>query len=159
MAVVAALCDCPTTPGAVTHVPFDTTRLMGVLGGSLAPAPGLCAETEPLGWVEHAVAVVWLPTVRPAWVRRLPARAGDCPMTLGTETEVWVPETVRATFFVSGIFWPAAGFWSSTVPTGWLLVTLWMVYPRLAPWRSAMAWVSCFPVTTGTTAVATGPLL
>src|SRR5271167_1405299 len=28
-----------------------------------------------------------------------------------------------------------------------------MVYPRLAAWSSTMAWVSCFPVTVGTTTV------
>ena len=57
----------------------------------------------------------------------LPARAGDCPTTLGTETELWVPETVRATLRVSRILVPPAGSWLSTVPTGWLLVTLWTV--------------------------------
>ena len=49
MAEVAALCDCPTTPGTETQLPVDTTRLTGVLGGTLAPLAGLCAETTPLG--------------------------------------------------------------------------------------------------------------
>ena len=49
MADVAAACDCPTTPGTETQLPLDTTRLTGVFGGSLAPGPGLCADTRPLG--------------------------------------------------------------------------------------------------------------
>jgi hypothetical protein len=49
MAEVAELCDCPTTPGTETQFPVDTTRLTGVLGGTLAPLDGLCAETTPLG--------------------------------------------------------------------------------------------------------------
>jgi hypothetical protein len=49
MAEVAALWDCPTTPGTEAHVPFDRTRLTGVLGGTLAPAAGFCAETDPAG--------------------------------------------------------------------------------------------------------------
>jgi hypothetical protein len=40
MAEVAAPCDWPTTPGTETHVPFDRTRLTGVLGGTLLPAAG-----------------------------------------------------------------------------------------------------------------------
>ena len=49
MAEVAALWDCPTTPGTEMQLPVDTTRLTGVLGGTLAPLAGLCAETTPLG--------------------------------------------------------------------------------------------------------------
>ena len=49
MAEVAALWDCPTTPGTETQLPVDTTRLTDVLGGTLAPLAGLCEETTPLG--------------------------------------------------------------------------------------------------------------
>ena len=62
--------------------------------------------------------MVWLPTLSPRWVRMPPALAGDCPMTLGTDTEDCVPETVRVTLCVSRIFVPPAGSWLSTVPTG-----------------------------------------
>ena len=61
--------------------------------------------------------MVWLPTFSPAWVRMPPALAGDCPTTLGTDTEVCVPETVRTTLRVSRILVPAAGSWLKTVPT------------------------------------------
>ena len=47
-----------------------------------------------------------------------PAWAGDCPITLGTDTEDCVPETVRVTLCVSRILVPPAGSWLSTVPTG-----------------------------------------
>jgi len=40
MAEVAALCDCPTTPGTETQLPLETTRLTDVLGGTLAPLAG-----------------------------------------------------------------------------------------------------------------------
>ena len=56
-----------------------------------------------------------------------PADAGDCPSTLGTETEVWVPDTVNSTLVVVLTFDPPAGDWSSTVPIGLLLVTYFTV--------------------------------
>ena len=49
MAEVAAACDCPTTPGTEMQLPVDTTRFTGVLGWTLAPLAGLCADTTPLG--------------------------------------------------------------------------------------------------------------
>ena len=49
MAEVAAPWDWPTTPGTEMQLPLDTTRLTAVPGGSVAPAPGFCADTRPLG--------------------------------------------------------------------------------------------------------------
>ena len=122
---MAAFWDCPTTPGTVTQLPLDTTRLTAVFGGALVPAAGFCADTTPLGWPEQAV--VWLPTFRLSPRSVAPAAAGDCPTTLGTDTEVWVFDTVRVTLCVSRILVPPAGSWLGTVPTGWLLLTLWTV--------------------------------
>ena len=107
MADVAALCDCPTTPGTETQLPLDTTRLTEVLGCTLVPGTGFWEDTSPLGWLEHAV--LWLPTFSPAWVRVEPALAGDCPITLGTGTMLCVAETVRTTLRVAGILVPAVG--------------------------------------------------
>ena len=39
-----------------------------------------------------------------------PADAGDCPTTLGTDTEVWVPDTVSTTGTVAFTLAPPAGF-------------------------------------------------
>ncbi len=52
-----------------------------------------------------------------------PADAGVCPTTLGTVTDVWVPDTVNSTFVEDLTLSPAAGFWARTVPMGLLLVT------------------------------------
>ena len=80
-------------------VPLETTRLTEVLGGTLVPGAGFWADTTPAGyWLEQAL--VWLPTFRPAWVRVRAGAAGDCPSTLGTETDVCVPDTVRFTWTV-----------------------------------------------------------
>ena len=124
MADCAALADWPTTLGTEMQGPLETTRLTGVLGGTVAPPAGLCDDTSPCcgNWFEHAL--LWLPTFSPAWVRVEPADAGDCPSTLGTETEVCVPDTVSTTGTVAFTLAPPAGFWSRTVPTGWVLVTL-----------------------------------
>ena len=54
MADAAALCDWPTTLGTETQLPFETTRLTGVLGGTVAPAAGLCADTSPVGVLVRA---------------------------------------------------------------------------------------------------------
>ena len=67
--------------------------------------------------------MVWLPTFSPAPRRVAPADAGDCPSTLGTVTDVCVPDTVSTTCTVALTLAPPAGLWLSTVPTGWLLVT------------------------------------
>ncbi len=64
------------------------------------------------------------PTLRCAWFKMAPAAVGVCPTTLGTDTEVWLPDTVRTTFVVCLTLLPPAGDWSSTVPTGWSLDTL-----------------------------------
>jgi hypothetical protein len=65
MADTAALCDWPTTLGTETQLPFETTRLTGVFGGTVVPAPGLCPDTSPVAnWFEHAL--LWPPGLRPA---------------------------------------------------------------------------------------------
>ena len=65
------------------------TRLTGVFGWTfVARRPGSAARRAPSGELARA-RLVWVPTLRPAWVRCDPAAAGDCPSTLGTETEVW----------------------------------------------------------------------
>jgi hypothetical protein len=123
MAVEAELCDCPMTEGTGTHGPFETATLTGVLGGTLAPAPGFWADTCPLAYpLEHSLD--WLPTVRPARASVPPAAVGDCPSTLGTETDVWVPETVSCTGTVCLTWDPAVGLWDNTIPCGWLLETV-----------------------------------
>ena len=68
MADCAALADWPTTPGTVTQLPLEITRLTGVFGGTVVP-PGGSAPPRPRrwNWLEHAL--VWLPTLRPAWVK------------------------------------------------------------------------------------------
>ena len=120
MAVWAAVCDWPTTLGTATQLPLEMTRLTDVLGGMSSPAAGFCADTSPdENWLEHALD--WLPTFRPAWLRVAPAEAGDWPSTLGTFTEVWVPETVSTIGTVDLTLEPPAGSWLSTVPMGlWL---------------------------------------
>ena len=47
MAEVAALWDCPTTPGTETQVPFESTRLTGVFGGTLAPGGRVLGRDDP----------------------------------------------------------------------------------------------------------------
>src|SRR5271169_363266 len=122
MADWATLSDWPTTLGTVAQLPLEMTRLTDVLGGMSAPATGFCADTSPdENWLEHALD--WLPTFRPAWLNVAPAEAGDCPSTLGTFTEVWVPDTVSTTGTVDLTLVPPAGFWLSTVPMGLWLVT------------------------------------
>ena len=59
----------------------------------------------------------------PASVRCDPAVAGDCPSTLGTETSLWVPETVSTTGTFCLTLDPPAGVCEITVPTGLGLVT------------------------------------
>jgi hypothetical protein len=48
MADCAALADWPTTLGTVAQLPFEMTRFTEEFGGTLAPGPGLWAETSPL---------------------------------------------------------------------------------------------------------------
>ncbi len=72
MADWAALWVCPTTPGTMGQLPFDTTRLTGVFGGSLSPAAGLCdGDQSGRCWLEQALD--WLPTLRPSPLRMEPA--------------------------------------------------------------------------------------
>ena len=67
--------------------------------------------------------LVWVPTLRLAVVRALPAAAGVNPTTLGTVADVCWPETVKLTTVVEGTSALPAGYWASTVPAGLLLVT------------------------------------
>ena len=108
MAAWAALADWPTTLGTEAQLPVETTRLIGVLGGSVAPGPGFCDDTTPWPYTLEQ-ALLWLPTLSPAPRSVAPADAGDCPSTLGTETDVCVPETVSTTGTFALIFVPAAG--------------------------------------------------
>ena len=61
--------------------------------------------------------------MRPLPLSVAPADAGVCPSTLGTDTDVCVPDTVSTTGTLALIFVPAAGLWLITVPTGWVDVT------------------------------------
>ena len=94
-----------------------------MFGGTVAPPAGLCDDTTPWPyWLEQAL--LWDPTLRPAPLRVAPADAGDCPSTLGTDTDVCVPDTVschRNVRLDLGASRPGSG--SITVPTGWVLVT------------------------------------
>ena len=93
-------------------VPVDTTRFDRGVGGPLLPAPGVWDDTSPAWyWFEHAL--VCLPTFRPAPFRMEPADAGDSPTTVGTVTEVWVPDTVSCTLTFALTLAPPAGFWSA----------------------------------------------
>ena len=77
--------------------------------------------TSPLwNWLEQAL--VWDPTLSPAWVKCDPAAPGDCPSTLGTETSLCVPETVSTTVAFCLTLAPPAGVCEITVPTGLGLV-------------------------------------
>ena len=78
IAVWAAPTDWPTTLGTVAQFPVETTRLTGVLGGSVAPAPGLCDDTTPCPyWLEQAL--LCDPTLRPAPRERRSRRRGRLP--------------------------------------------------------------------------------
>ena len=67
--------------------------------------------------------MLWLPTFSPSPLRVAPADAGDCPSTLGTDTDDCALDTVSTTGTVALTLVPPAGLWLITVPTGWLLVT------------------------------------
>ena len=101
----------------MAQLPLEMTRLTDVLGGMSSPAAGFCADTSPAG-TGSSTRSDWLPTFRPAWLKFAPAEAGDWPSTLGTDTEVWVPDTVSTTGTVDLTLVPPAGFWVSTVPMG-----------------------------------------
>ena len=100
---------CPTTLGTEAQGPVEMTRLTGVLGATLAPTAGLCPVTLPVETWLVEQALVCVPTVRPARARTAPALLGDWPRTLGTDTEVCVPDTVRAIGTLALILEPPAG--------------------------------------------------
>src|SRR5262245_8077497 len=68
---------------AGTVVPIETTRLTAVPGVTVVPSAGLALITRPM-WIVELVAVVIVPTVRPAFTIAFTASACSRPTTPGT---------------------------------------------------------------------------
>ncbi len=88
MAVVAAACVCPITFGTATKAgaPLDTTRFTEEPALIFAAALGFSLITLPAATV-LLVAVVTVPTAKPAFWMEYAATACGRPTTLGTERE------------------------------------------------------------------------
>ena len=92
---LAAAGDWPTTPGTETQLPLETTRLTERVGRDVAPGGGVLRRHQRrLGLARAGAGLAAHVQARLAQRARRP-RPATGPSTLGTDTEVWVPETVR----------------------------------------------------------------
>src|SRR4029078_11502830 len=97
IAVVAAVCVRPTTLGTATcGRPEETTSETALPVFTCVPLSGVWLMTEPAGTV-LLVAVVTVPTTRPAFVIAVVAAACVRPTTLGPATRSRPEETTSAT--------------------------------------------------------------
>src|SRR4029079_18229686 len=118
MAVVAAPWVRPTTFGTVTcGAPEDTTSETALPRLTCAPLSGDWLMTDPAGTVV-LVAVVTVPTTRPAFVIAVVAAVCVRPTTLGTATCGRPEDTTSDTALPTLTCVPLTGDWLMTEPAG-----------------------------------------
>src|SRR6476620_10971232 len=118
IAVVAAVCVRPTPLGTATcGRPDDTTSDTALPTLTCVPLSGDWLMTDPAGTVV-LVAVVTVPTVRPAPVIAVVAALCVRPTTLGTATCGRPDETTSETALPTLTCVPPTGDWLITDPAG-----------------------------------------
>ena len=116
MAVVAAACVSPTTFGTDTFAgPLETTMFTAEPTFTLVPAVGLSLITFPAATV-LLVALVTVPSTRPAPLIAMVAAACVSPTTFGTDTCAGPLEITRFTAEPILTPVPAVGLWLITLP-------------------------------------------
>src|SRR5881398_915844 len=152
IAVLAAVCVRPTTPGTATcGRPLETTRLTALPMLTCVPATGDWLITDPAGTVV-LVAVVMVPTVSDAPLIADVAAVCVRPTTLGTATCGRPDETTSATALPTLTCVPAAGDWLITDPAGTVVLVAVVIVPTVseAPVIADVAAVCVRPTTLGT---------
>src|SRR5271170_2012698 len=159
IAVVAAACVSPTTLGTLTAGPLLTVRFTAELLATLVPAAGIWLMTSPAATVA-LLAIVTVPSVRPAPVIAVVAAAWVSPTTFGTLTMAGPLLTVRLTAEPPATLVPATGIWLMTLPatTVALLAIVTVPTTRPAPVIAVVA-AACDNPTTFGTATCTVPVL
>ena len=140
--------------GVGVGAPVDTTMVTLLPGVETTPAWGSCEITVPAATVVLSACVTT--AVKPAPVSCAWAAACELPTTSGTATGVAVgegaPATSRSTAEPSSTCLPAAGDWSTTVPSGPSVLCTRVILPVVRPSASsaAVALAVVIPVTSGT---------
>src|SRR6188474_1348100 len=102
-----------------TAGPDDTTKVIGVPGGTEEPMAGTVRITEPKGTVLLASITVG-PTTKPAATIAACASASVRPLTSGISTGVGPNDTTRSTDDPGGTIVPSTGADRITCPAGTL---------------------------------------
>src|SRR6185436_9502842 len=151
-AVVAAPWVRPTTFGTVTcGAPEDTTSETALPRLTCAPLSGDWLMTDPAGTVV-LVAVVTVPTTRPAFVIAVVAAVCVSPTTLGTATCGTPEETTSDTALPTLTCVPLIGDWLMTDPAGTVVLVAVVTVPTTSPAfvMAVVAAVCVRPTTLGT---------
>src|SRR6185503_12313460 len=154
IAVVAAVCVRPTTLGTATcGRPEDTTSDTALPTLTCVPLTGDWLMTDPAGTVV-LVAVVTVPTTRPAFVIAVVAAVCVRPTTLGTATCGGPDETTRDTALPVFTCVPPTGDWLMTDPAGTVVLVAVVTVPTTRPAFviAVVAAVCVRPTTLGTAA-------
>ena len=160
IALEAAACVRPTTFGTVTGAgPVLTVRFTADPEATLAPATGLSLITLPDATVE-LLAVLTVPTVRPAPVIALEAAACVRPTTFGTVTGAGPVLTVRFTADPEATLVPATGLSLITLPDATVELLAVLTVPSARPALViALVAAACVRPTTFGTVTGAGPVL
>src|SRR5208282_5173345 len=131
--------------------PLLTVRFTADPLATLVPAAGIWLMTSPAATVA-LLAIVTVPSVRPAPVIAVVAAAWVSPTTFGTLTMAGPLLTVRLTAEPPATLVPATGIWLMTLPTATVALLAIVTVPSVSPAPVmavvAAAWVS--PTTFGT---------
>src|SRR6185312_15978997 len=152
IAVVAAVCVRPTTLGTATcGRPEDTTSDTALPTLTCVPLTGDWLMTDPAGTVA-LVAVVTVPTTRPAFVIAVVAAVCVRPTTLGTATCGRPEETTSDTALPTLTCVPLTGDWLMTDPAGTVVLVAVVTVPTTRPAFviAVVAAVCVSPTTLGT---------
>src|SRR6185436_19425369 len=152
IAVVAAACVRPTTLGTATcGRPEETTSETALPTLTCVPLRGDWLMTDPAGTVV-LVAVVTVPTTRPAFVIAVVAAVCVRPTTLGTATCGRPEETTSDTELPTLTCVPLTGDWLMTDPAGTVVLVAVVTVPTTRPAFviAVVAAVCVRPTTLGT---------
>jgi hypothetical protein len=159
MAVVAAACVSPTTFGTDTFAgPLETTMFTAEPTFTLVPAVGLSLITFPAATV-LLVALVTVPSTRPAPLIAMVAAACVSPTTFGTDTCAGPLEITRFTAEPILTPVPAVGLWLITLPEATVLLDAVVTVPSTKPTPLiAVVATACVSPTTFGTETCAGPV-